>query len=318
MTNSIVMKKYFVIFYFLFVFFSFAFGNKIHEEYINKWQAIAVQHMINYKIPASITLAQGILESGYGESSLAIGSNNHFGIKCGSNWSGETSFRDDDKANECFRKYDKAEDSFEDHASFLKSKERYAKLFTYDVTDYQSWAMGLKEAGYATHPQYAQKLIELIEKHNLQEFDKNSTETNFVSIISEEKENKLVANNVKINSSLHQVTVHQNKVKYIVVKKGDTFFRIAKEFDMGLWQLYKYNDFGDKKDVLVEGDIVYLQPKKRKAKRDNKEEITLAKATDLRTISQTEAIKLESLQAMNPSLKSSDILLKKGTKINLR
>ena len=299
------------------MFFSFAFGNKIHEAYISKWQAIAVRHMINYKIPASITLAQGILESGYGESILATESNNHFGIKCGANWTGDKSFKDDDKANECFRKYDQAEQSFEDHAVFLKSKDRYAKLFTYDVKDYESWAKGLKAAGYATHPEYAQKLIDLIEKHKLQEFDKSSTETNFATIDSGKKEDK-VASSVKLSSSLHQVAVHKNKVKYIVVKKGDTFFRIAEEFNMGLWQLYKYNDFGEKKDVLVEGDIVYLQPKKRKSKNADKKELTLSKSVDLRTVSQTEAIKLSSLLAMNPTLSSADEQIKKGTKIKLR
>jgi flagellum-specific peptidoglycan hydrolase FlgJ len=128
---------------------------------------IAIQKMVEYKIPASITLAQGIFESACGTSRLAIEGNNHFGIKCHKEWEGETIKHDDDELQECFRKYKQPEDSYNDHSQFLITRPRYAKLFTLDVMDYQGWAHGLKAAGYATNPQYANKLIGLIERFDL-------------------------------------------------------------------------------------------------------------------------------------------------------
>jgi LysM repeat protein len=321
------MKKILVLSYFLFLGSSILFGNQLHEAYISKWKSIAIQHMLRYKIPASITLAQGILESGYGESDLAQKANNHFGIKCGNGWNGETSYKNDDTDNECFRKYSNVEESYDDHALFLKNKDRYAKLFTLDVKNYRGWANGLKEAGYATHPKYAQKLIDLIELHKLNELDQNMEDADMAALVEDLstvksiKANKNQEKSVVLNSLLantHSVILHANKVKYVIAKKGDTFYRIAEEFNMGMWQLYKYNDFGDKKDMLEPGDIVYLQPKKRKAKRNSKTEITISKSEDLRTISQQEGIRLQSLMNLNPELKDVELRLKKGTKIVLR
>lgn len=280
------------------------------DEYVAKWKSVAVSQMIQYKIPASITMAQGILESGNGNSVLAQKANNHFGIKC-HEWTGEKLYIDDDKPNECFRSYATGDESFSDHSKFLTERTRYAKLFTLQTTDYKGWAQGLKDAGYATNPKYPQLLIDLIERLKLDDFDKAATETsNPTEMLASTKASKGSSVEVK-----HSVMLHKNKIKYIVAKKGDTFYRISQEFGMGLWQLYRYNDFGDKKDVLSEGDIVYLQPKRRKSK--SSETFSVLNPTTLRTISQLEGIKLESLMDKN-NISSPDELLPKGEKISLR
>ena len=286
-------------------------GKKIEKqlskkEYVDIWRTTAVQQMIQYKIPASITLAQGILESGSGNSALAREGNNHFGIKCG-DWEGQTMFADDDQKGECFRVYASAEESYIDHSEFLKEKKRYANLFSLESNDYKSWANGLKEAGYATNPKYPELLITIIEDLKLYELDKIGTPNN-------ERAPELIAG-TKVSSEVkHSVLVHDNKVKYIVAKKGDTFYRISKEFGLGLWQLYKYNDFGPKKDVLQEGDFIYIQPKRNRC---SKNSLKLEKSLTLREISQKEAIKLSVLMKKN-SITSSDEILPKGEKITLR
>lgn len=280
------------------------------KEYIDQWKSVAVSQMIQSKIPASITMAQGILESGYGNSVLAQKANNHFGIKC-HEWKGATFFIDDDKPNECFRNYRNASESFKDHSEFLTGRSRYANLFTLKITDYKGWANGLKAAGYATNPKYPHLLIDLIERLNLHDLDKAAIETSnpIEYIANTSGENNTVA------ESQHTVLVHSNNIKYVVAKKGDTFFRISKEFKMGLWQLYRYNDYGDRKDVLEEGDIVYLQPKRRRSKHNSTFSVT--NPISLRMISQLEGIKLSSLMDKN-MVASPDDLLNKGEKVNLR
>ena len=143
------------------------------DKYIEQYSKIAIDEMNMYNIPASIKLAQAILESGNGESKLAKEGKNHFGIKCHNNWNGETIIEDDDEKGECFRKYSKVNDSYRDHSLFLTARERYSFLFKYDNTEYKKWAKGLKEAGYATNPKYATLLIDLIEKYDLTRFDNN-------------------------------------------------------------------------------------------------------------------------------------------------
>lgn len=162
------MKNFFIILLLCFHYFSFC-QNKT-DIYIEKYSYLAIKEMKEFRIPASITLAQGILESGNGESRLATEGNNHFGIKC-HNWEGEEIYADDDEENECFRKYNKVEDSYRDHSLFLSKRGRYSFLFKLNITDYKAWAKGLKKAGYATSPTYAEKLISLIERYNLQKFD---------------------------------------------------------------------------------------------------------------------------------------------------
>ena len=276
------------------------------KEYIDQYKSIAVSQMMQNKIPASIIMAQGILESGYGNSVLAQKANNHFGIKC-HDWKGETFFIDDDKPNECFRNYNTAGDSYKDHSEFLTGRSRYASLFTLQITDYKGWANGLKAAGYATNPKYPQLLIDLIERLKLDELDNVAIETS--------NPVRYIANTNKISmDNQHTVLIHANKIKYVVAKKGDTFYRISKEFQMGLWQLYKYNDFGNRKDVLEEGDIIYLQPKRKRSKSKS---FSVTSPVSLRMISQLEGVKLKSLLDKN-TVTSPDEILSKGEKINLR
>lgn len=163
------MENQLVLFLLLFS-FQLSAQNMTRNEYIDKYKDEAIYQMKKYKIPASITLAQGILESGDGNSELAKKSNNHFGIKCHSDWEGERVYHDDDKKNECFRKYNKVRDSYDDHSEFLL-RPRYASLFEYALTDYKSWAKGLKKAGYATNPYYAKHLIKIIEENELHKLD---------------------------------------------------------------------------------------------------------------------------------------------------
>lgn len=292
-------------------------------EYVQQWGQVAVTHMQTYKIPASITLAQGILESGNGNSDLARVANNHFGIKC-HDWKGETFTMDDDKPGECFRKYTTADESYKDHSLFLTGRTRYSKLFTYELSDYKSWAKGLKEAGYATNPKYPEQLIELIERLNLTAYDEQVVPSNNkgTELLAEEinKEKQPEKPSVKVESieaySAHKVLEHKNNIRYVVARKGDTFYKISQEFGLGMWQLYRYNDYGPKKDLLDEGDIVYLEPKRHKAR--DKEAVYIAKAnTTMRAISQEEGIRLESLLEMNNATSEEEVV-QKGQKILLR
>jgi LysM repeat protein len=253
--------------------------------------------MVEHNIPASITLAQGILESANGNSELARYANNHFGIKC-HDWNGEKMYKDDDNKDDCFRKYQSAHESFEDHSTFLTGRDRYAFLFNYEVTDYKSWAKGLKKAGYATNPSYPTLLIELIEKHNLSQYDQ-------LHDLATSKNPELKAENtlskpqtVKVTSAMvntHSVNVSSNKIKCITVKEGDTFYKISKEFEIGLWQLYKYNDLAND-DILKVGDMIYLQPKRNKGSVANH---TILKGETMRSISQKYGIKLKKLYKLN-------------------
>lgn len=257
------------------------------KEYIERWKDEAINQMNMHNIPASITLAQGILESADGNSPLARYANNHFGIKC-AGWTGETFIQDDDARDECFRKYDNAEESYVDHSLFLK-KPRYADLFTLAVTDYKGWAHGLKKAGYATSPQYAPRLIQIIEENNLQNYDREPVYAQ-KPVVAPPKE---VVTNIKARK--HEVKVHDNNIRYVIAKQGDTPYKIATEFDMGLWQIYKYNDL-ESNAKFNEGDIVYLQPKRSKAKFEFH---TMAAGDNMKKISQLYGVKLKKLYKRN-------------------
>jgi hypothetical protein len=265
--------------------------------YLENYREIAVQQMNKYGIPASITLAQGMLESGYGESALAKKSNNHFGIKCHSDWTGATTYANDDKPNECFRVYASVADSYEDHSLFLTNNKRYASLFLLDKKDYKGWAEGLKTAGYATSPTYATLLISMIEESSLQQLDQQGL--SFVSTGS--------------NSLLIQV--HENKVRYVKAQKGDTYYKIAQRAGVTLKQLKHYNESFKEKDVLKEGDKVYLDPRRYRSK--TKKSITLSQSMSLREIAQQEAIKLKPLMRRNPGF-TADEQLPRGKEIRLR
>lgn len=218
------------------------------DDYIAAYHEIATENCRKYRIPASITLAQGILESQVGRSPLATEGNNHFGIKCGSQWAAATIHQDDDEANECFRSYGSAEESYADHARFLM-KKRYSSLFELDPTDYKGWAKGLKECGYATDPRYAHKLIDLIERYRLYDYDISTKATDAYRKMLEE----IMAEDME----LHTIR-RKDGIYYVVANEGDTYKAIANELGMKERQLRRFNS-APKKATLLPGDIVYLQ-----------------------------------------------------------
>lgn len=280
------------------------------QDYISMWKDEAISQMVRYGVPASITLAQGILESGNGNSELAKYANNHFGIKC-HGWDGPGVYKDDDKKDECFRKYTNAFESFEDHSKFLAHRDRYAALFTLETTDYEKWAKGLRKAGYATNPKYANLLIELIESNGLYQYDRmqNVVAHNEPVHKIEVAQNKLVI--PKFEVAKHNVNLHF-KTKYIVAKTGDTYYKIAKEFDMALWQLYNYNDCGNKTKLLA-GERIYLQPKRNKVKTKFH---TVVKGESLRLIAQKEGVKLKKIFKKNNM--TTETIITVGQKIKLK
>lgn len=254
-----------------------------NEAYIKKYCYIAMREMNDYGIPASITLAQGILESAAGTSRLAVQANNHFGIKCHNDWSGEKIYHDDDKNNECFRKYDRAEESFIDHSQFLKDRSRYSFLFELDKTDYKAWAKGLKQAGYATDPNYPKRLIELIERYDLHKYDQQS--------YTSKEEN--VATPVK-----QQVTKNESGLKHIYVQNGESYYTIAKKYNILFGLIYKYNDVDRKTRQPEEGSIIYLQKKKKKITWGDGIHV-VEKGESMHDISQKYGIRLHSLYDLN-------------------
>ncbi len=209
--------------------------NDVIVSYISKFKGIAMGNMKNYGIPASIILAQGILESGAGRGDLAISANNHFGIKCHVGWTGESVKHDDDSDQECFRKYDNPSESFKDHALFLTGRSRYAKLFEFSKGDYKAWAKGLRAAGYATDPKYPDKLISYIERYNLHQYDNQVLDINYVS-----NENQMVEE-LTIES---RNTINHDLFSY-VVQKGDTLYSISKKFDLKVDDLKQKNNLSD-------------------------------------------------------------------------
>jgi LysM repeat protein len=241
--------------------------------YISKYKQAAINKMNLYKIPASITLAQGILESGAGSSDLATIANNHFGIKCGDNWKGDTYTKDDDQKDECFRKYNSVDDCFDDHSNFLTSKARYSDLFKLNVTDYKEWAQGLQNAGYATSKEYATRLIKLIEDYELFEYDKM-----YKAIIVGKKDNE---NQGASNGSIRIGDIEyipiddvngrkiylNNHTRFLIAKKGDTYTKIGKDFGQDEWLFVKYNDV-PKGSKVKENEIVYIETKRKKASVD--------------------------------------------------
>jgi GR25 family glycosyltransferase involved in LPS biosynthesis len=256
--------------------------NLTRKQYITKYSSLAVKQMRQYKIPASITLAQGILESNNGNSKLAVKANNHFGIKC-HGWEGKKIFEDDDKKNECFRKYKSPLESFKDHSLFLNKYSRYAFLFDYKITDYKSWARGLKKAGYATNKKYPELLIKIIEDNKLNIYDDKDVEIEFIS-------------------EIRNIYMHPNRIKYVKSENQDTYITIAKDLNLKLRQLQKYND-SNETNILAEGTIVFIQPKRKKGKVKIH---TYNKNESLISISQFYGVKLKSLKKRN------DLILKKG------
>jgi hypothetical protein len=275
------------------------------QEYIDKFARIAVAEMIEHHIPASITMAQACLESSDGNSELTRQSNNHFGIKCKSNWTGPSVRHNDDEANECFRKYKTAEESFSDHSQFILTSSRYAFLFAYDIRDFRKWAYGLKQAGYATDPAYPAKLIKIIEDFRLYELDQldwkyvkePETGHKHFSLFGFLKK-KPAGQDLGIASGfLPRHVEKRNRRKAFIAIDGDDYTRIAAEFGKKEWQIYQYND-AYAGDVPQTGEPVYLQSKRLKAPRGNDFHVVQPGET-LRSVAQWYGVKVSSLRKLN-------------------
>ncbi len=293
------------------------------EEYIKRYKTVAIEEMNIYGIPASITLAQGCLESNFGNSTLATKANNHFGIKCHSSWTGKKMYQDDDQKHECFRHYKSAWESFRDHSKFLKTQSRYAFLFEYNIHDYKKWAYGLKKAGYATSSTYPQRLITIIEKYNLSQYDNGYKQTKPLAGNQKPKHQRkqktkkqkhrkqtLYNDNFSFNPFGRAIKIN-NRVKYLIAGKNDSYYKIAEEMEMMKWEIFKYNDL-PKNATISSGQIIYLQPKRNKAER-GQEKYTVKEGDTLYSISQKFAIKLKSLRKKNnlsetDTVKNGDIL----------
>lgn len=272
------------------------------EEYIQQWKAVAVRKMKEHGIPASITLAQGLLESGNGNSKLARDANNHFGIKCTSDWTGGKTYHDDDAKGECFRKYKNAEQSYEDHAKFLQ-RPRYSALFELPSTDYKGWAHGLKRAGYATDPSYASKLINLIERHELHKLDQGVDVAYKAPGRSDPKpapqrqgRRPAIDGGAVTIGGGRPVEVFEGRIKYVRAKQGDTFRSVARELEMTHGMLARWNDL-DKEAALSEGQRIYTQPK-RNASRTAASH-TAREGESLWSVSQEYGVKLDKLARYN-------------------
>jgi LysM repeat protein len=273
-------------------------GQDTKVQYINKYKDIAVEQMRTSGIPASIILGQACLESAYGKSTLTIKGKNHFGIKCHSSWNGAKIYYDDDRAGECFRKYKTDEESFIDHSDFLRYNKRYALLFDLKPTDYKSWAHGLKKAGYATNPKYAEMLIKTIEDNQLYLYDRgvNVQIQSPVMLEKIEFENFVIQLNRKIYT--------RNGVKYIIANEGDSFDLIADEFKLTKRQLLKYNDL-DKTSKIYVGQELYIKLKKKRS--DPNFPVHIAQEGEtMQQISQQYAVKLKSLYRYN-QMKRGDV-----------
>ena len=288
---------------------SYSAGEANASAYTEKYRDLAISEMKRTGIPASITLAQGMIESNYGNSTLALKANNHFGIKCHSDWTGPTIRHHDDRRNECFRKYSRPEDSFYDHSDFLTSGSRYSFLFDIPVTDYKAWARGLKRAGYATNPDYANMLIRKIEENSLYIYDRGSYASIHKAGQSREDveeqmntyyEEKAVESSPAGNNGTPPETtriLEKNRIKYIIAEEGETREVLEEKFHLLRWELSKYNELGDD-FTPVPGQILYLQPKRDRAE-PGKETHTVNFGDTMYSISQQYGIKLKKLYEMN-------------------
>lgn len=265
--------------------------NQTYQLYINQYKDLAIREMLQYRIPASITLAQAVFESGAGRSRLARLGNNHFGIKC-HDWTGRTIAEDDDALGECFRAYDHPLQSFEDHSKFLVNSSRYRRLFSLSMQDYRGWAHGLKACGYATNPRYAYKLIELIELYKLYVYD---SARSYDHAMVEYSGNQTVVNQAK---PLHPIAIF-NKNYYIRARRGDTFKLIGEEIGVSYKKIAKYNE-RDKDDTLTEGEIIFLKKKRKKAPKAFKNRPHVVKnGESLYIIAQIYGMRLSSLYKLN-------------------
>ncbi len=306
------------------------------EEYIDRYKHIAIEHMERYGIPASITMAQGILESDSGNSNLARRSNNHFGIKCKKDWKGEKVYHNDDAPNECFRKYDSVEESYLDHAEFLDKSPRYDSLFAYSARDYKSWARGLKAAGYATAKDYAQRLVKLIEENKLYLLDQEDGATLYAARNSAESH---INHNFASQSSVQTPSTHQgridpnryrvteriykgysvytnNRVSMLIARKDDKFTDIARAFAIPERLLRKYNEIPlhSTADPIF-GEMIYIERKQSKWHGEQSLH-TVSKGETLTSVAQLYGIRQRSLAKLN-KLKI-DATLNEGEQLKLK
>ena len=287
----------------------------VREAYIEKYKDMAIKQMNSHGIPASIIMAQACLESGDGRSTLAVKGNNHFGIKC-HNWTGEKIYHDDDRRGECFRKYASAEQSYTDHSDFLRYSKRYASLFDLKPSDYKGWARGLKAAGYATNPRYAEMLIDIIEEHSLYRLDNME----YVSVPP--SPSAIIKEGVAVldpGSNLYKLSIHRqiysrNGKRYIVVTSYDTYASIAKEFNLFTRELLKFNDLS-KRDAIESGTILYIEKKRTEGDKYMSKHVVESGET-MRIISQEYAIKLSNLYKLNGMKSGAEPSI--GDIINLR
>jgi hypothetical protein len=287
------------------------------ERYVKKYSQMAVQEMIRSGVPASITLAQGMLESGNGLSKLATKGNNHFGIKCHKGWEGKSMRQDDDARNECFRVYPSVADSYKDHSDFLRYRDRYKFLFDLERTDYKGWAYGLKKAGYATDPNYPAKLIKYIEDYNLSRFDVlQKAEEVEVPLSPHRIEAPVVAmSNEEFHFPLTRELFSKNGVPFVYSLEGETYKSIAKYYHLFHREILGFNDL--KKDQpLLPGTVVYLSFKKTHTQPGLDKYIVEEDGENFHAICQRFAVKEKSILKLNGWKKAP--FLTEGDEIKLR
>lgn len=298
-------------------------GRSPQEEYIARYADMAVEEMYRSGVPASITLAQGMLESRYGLSELAVEGNNHFGIKCHNNWSGKRMYYDDDRSGECFRKYPSVEHSYRDHSDFLRYRQRYSFLFDYRTDDYKAWAYGLKKAGYATDPAYPSKLINLIEEYRLYEYDRQSSLQ-----IGHGKKKRIpeapsqISRTVKMTQeertefsfSISRDVYRCNGVPFVYSAEGESYESIAAANNLFVREILRFNDL-KRTESLSPGTVVYLQPKKKQAVKGQDKHV-VEDGESMRDIAQKYGLKMKNLYKLN-AMSDTDVP-REGDIIKLR
>lgn len=292
-------------------------AQSLQEKYIDTYAEIAVQEMYRSGVPASITLAQGMLESGNGRSTLAVEANNHFGIKCHNGWTGGRVYHDDDAKGECFRKYTHVHQSYRDHSDFLRYRDRYKFLFDLKPTDYKGWAYGLKKAGYATDPGYPAKLIKLIEDYRLYQYDTKNASFGAAGASRNAGKAALTVTKRPVSPTVIEQSMpvteqvrkkyfqfeltremySKNGVPFIYASEGESYQSIAKAYGLFVKELLRFNDLKEEQS-LHPGTIVYLQPKKNKAVKGLEMHV-LESGETLRDIAQRYAVKLDKLYQLN-------------------
>lgn len=312
------MQKLFIGLAFIFMGFSLSAQRLTPQEYIENFKDLAIKEMKRNGVPASIILAQGILESDCGNSDLVQRSNNHFGIKCKSTWTGPSVFHDDDELDECFRAYLHAEGSYRDHSDFLKSSPRYAFLFDLNPEDYSAWAHGLKKAGYATNPKYASLLIQTVDRYNLNQY---TIEGMLEGVRHEEylaaRDNSMLPENFiedeEPEGVENLVETRHNGLKAVRVLAGTSLLMVATKFNVRLGRLVEWNDL-EKDGILDKSQIIYLEKKSAEGKTDF---ITLQKGRTLHGIAQDQGLTVAALSQYNPGIGKYDFIAP-GTTVYLK